>query len=480
MLAPARAAAPLALVLVASAACDPNGAGANPQFLSSQAGRGSTEHDLVPDVAERVVPSVVNVSAVRQSEIPEELFANPLFRRFFGAPGEDDEPELFEQAVGSGVVVDRAGLILTSSHIVTEADDVRVALADGRELTAVVVGRDPPSDLAVIRLLEPPPDLQALPFGDSTALRLGETVLAVGNPFGVGKTVTMGIVSATGRSGMGIVDYEDFIQTDAAINPGNSGGALVNLRGELVGINTAILTGSGGTQGIGFAIPSAMAQVIMRDLIEHGRVNRGVLGVQVQDITQPLAQALDLGAERGALVAEVVPGGPGERAGLARGDVIVAVNDIPVDSGGELRNLVALQGGGERVRLRVLREGQERLLAARLDTLEPEQATDIPPRSEAPEPAADLKGLELNELDESTRRLLEVPEAVDGVLVTRVDPSSAPGRAGLREGDVIVQLDRRPVASVGDFRERFVRGEQPALLLVLREGARLFVALPRS
>jgi serine protease Do len=310
-----------------------------------------------------------------------------------------------------------------------------------------------------------------LPFGDSSALRPGDVVLAIGNPFGIGQTVTMGIVSATGRSSMGIVDYEDFIQTDAAINPGNSGGGLINMAGELVGINTAILSRTGGYQGIGFAIPMKMVTPIMQSLIEHGRVSRGWLGVSIQDIDQSLAQALGLKSRKGVLIAEVLSGSPADRAGIQRGDVVTGIGEREVDSSVRLRALVAETTPGTKVSVSLLRGDAERELQVTLG----EQ-----PETEAARPgkAPSSLGLRLAPLTPEARQQLRVPDDVPGgVVVSDVAASSPASVAGLRPGDVLLEIDREAVASPAQAARRLAEVKQPVAILILRSGSRLFLAL---
>jgi serine protease Do len=322
----------------------------------------------IPDVAERVVDSVVNISTSHVVEAGPASF-DPFFSNPF-SPGFNDPGDRQAMSKGSGVIITANGRILTNAHVVKDADDIRVTLHDGNDYEAKVVGVDPKADLAVIQLKGNIPTLKPLAFGDSSVLRLGEVVLAIGDPFGVGKSVTMGIVSAKGRGGMGIEEYEDFIQTDAAINPGNSGGALVNLKGELVGINTAIASKSGGYAGIGFAIPTNMARPIMEQLIKDGKVSRGYLGVNIATVTPALAKEQSLPAQRGALLAAIDPNGPAAKSGLAEGDVVVALNGSEIKTSDVLRNTIAMIKPGTTVELQVVRkDGSKAAVKARLGEL---------------------------------------------------------------------------------------------------------------
>jgi serine protease Do len=322
----------------------------------------------IPDVAERVVDSVVNISISHAVEAGPAVF-DPFFSNPF-SPGFGDPGDRKSMSKGSGVIVTASGRILTNAHVVKDADDIKVTLHDGNDYEAKVVGVDPKADLAVIQLKGSVPSLKPLPFGDSSMLRLGDVVLAIGDPFGVGKSVTMGIVSAKGRGGMGIEEYEDFIQTDAAINPGNSGGALVNLKGELVGINTAIASKSGGYAGIGFAIPTNMARPIMEQLIKDGKVSRGYLGVSIGTVTPVIAKEYSLATQRGALIAGVDPKGPASRIGLVEGDVVVALNGTEIKTGDVLRNTIAMIKPGTTVDLQVVRKsGNKETIKAKLGEL---------------------------------------------------------------------------------------------------------------
>ena len=435
---------------------------------------GASVFDRLPDVSERAVRSVVNIRSTKSSsrdEGPEGL--DPFFRRFFR--GMPEMPERNQRSLGSGVIVDSKGVILTNNHVVEDADDIAVTLSDEREYAAEIVGTDPASDLAVIKLVEPPADLEALPFGDSASLRLGEAVLAIGNPFGVGQTVTLGIVSAKGRTNVRIVDYADFIQTDAAINPGNSGGALVNMRGELVGINTAILSRSGGYQGIGFAIPSNMASTLMQDLLDDGKVSRGFLGVFIQDLSPQLAEAMGVDpSTKGVVVSDVMEGGPANEAGIAAGDVILSVDGTPVDSAARLRLVIAGKGGDSGVKISLLRDGKKKTVRAKLEE------KDAPAIAEPEEEEPSKLGLRLEDLNARVRQQLrlEPDEVPSGAVVAGLAPGGPAAEAGLRVGDVIVEVNRSPVDSAAEAVEA-LKGEGDALLRVYRRGGYIFVVIDR-
>lgn len=429
----------------------------------------------VSDVAERAVRSVVNVSTKQRVETPPGIAQDPFFHDFFFGPGRGMPAPRERERVGqgSGVIIDAVqGLVVTNNHVVDGADEVEVSLPDGRKESATVVGADPKSDLAVLRMEDVPDDLEALSLGDSSTLRLGEVVLAIGNPFGVGQTVTMGIVSAVGRANMGIVDYEDFIQTDAAINPGNSGGALVNMRGELVGINTAIVSRSGGYQGIGFAIPTRMVQPIVDSILDDGTVQRGFLGIRMQELDEELADALGLDDTEGILVSDVVEDSPADRAGLERGDVIVSLDGDPVSSMARFRNRVAAAGPDAPFTCEIVRKGKRKTVRGKLDLLEGESSA---PEDE--EEVERLDGLKLGELGAEERERLRIPGRVDGVVVTAVEPRSRAARAGLRPGDVITEVNRQAVGSPADVRRAL--DADTALLLVYRDGTTMYVVLKR-
>ncbi len=426
-------------------------------------------------VAKAVMPAVVNIASARtirggEQAPPSPFFSDPFFRFFFGP---EPAPRR-ERSLGSGVLVTPDGYVLTNHHVVEGAQDIRVTLADRREFRAKLVGTDPRTDLAVLRL--PGTGFPVVPLGDSDRVEVAEVVLAIGNPFGLGQTVTMGIVSAVGRANVGIADYEDFIQTDAAINPGNSGGALVNARGELIGINTAIFTQSGGYMGIGFAVPVNMARQVMEQLVRRGRVSRGYLGVTVQELTPALARGLGLPAARGILVAEVAPDGPAAHAGLQRGDVNTAVDGKPVDDPGHFRNLVAGLAPGTRVRLTVVRDGRERVLEAVAAEL-PERG---PRAASAPVPPDPL-GLSVTDLTPELAHRLGLPPGTPGAVVAEVLPGGLAAEAGLRPGDVIREVNRQPVRSAREFARAVERARgQNLVLLIQRDGSTAYLVVERG
>ena len=430
--------------------------------------------------AKRAMPSVVKISVSKvvktpaNMQMPEGFEDNPMFRQFFGNGRGFQAPRSHrEGGLGSGVIVSPDGYILTNNHVVDDATDVTVSLPDRREFKGKVVGKDAKIDLAVVKI--DANNLPAITIGNNAKMEVGDCVLAIGNPFGVGQTVTMGIISATGRQ-VGIEDYEDFIQTDAAINPGNSGGALVNDRGELVGINTAILAGnSGGNQGIGFAVPVNLAREVMDQIVTHGRVIRSYLGVQVQGVTPSIAKAMNLPGPQGALVANVSPDSPASRAGLQSGDVITSINGNPVDESNQLRMTVSMMSPGQDAHLKVIRDGQVRDFTVKVEEMPGEKTQ----RASA-EPHANsntLQGVEVDSLDAQTARQLGLPATTRGVVVTNVDPASAAAAAGLHEGDVIQQVNRKPVTTPQEFASALRNGNGESLLLVNRQGNKMYLAV---
>ncbi len=405
----------------------------------------------------QVTPAVVNISTKSHVKIQQNpLFNDPFFRRFFDMPNMPQQQQE-RQALGSGVIVDsEKGYILTNNHVVANADEITVNLHDKRHFSAKVIGTDPDADLAVIQIKAE--NLAELSMANSDTLEVGDFVVAIGNPFGLEQTVTSGIVSALGRSGLGIEGYENFIQTDASINPGNSGGALVDLDGKLVGINTAIVGAGGGNVGIGFAIPSNMAQSIMSQLIEHGKVRRGQLGILIQDVTPDLAKAFDIGNHSGAVIAQVIKDSAAEKAGLKMGDVVTAINDKPVHSASQLRNVVGLLQVGEKLTLSIIRDGHKQTIHARI--AEPKQAT-----AEAASFSKQLSGAVLGAIEKGH----PLAGRVEGVEVIEVKRGSAAASAGLRQGDIIVSVNRQPVKNVEDVR-RAAKSNQSGILLNIRRG----------
>ncbi len=375
------------------------------------------------------------------------------------------------KSLGSGVILSSDGYILTNYHVIARADEIRVALPDKRILPAKVKGKDPRTDLALLKV--DAKGLKPIKMGDSDKLRVGDVVLAVGNPFGVGETVTMGIVSAVGRAGMGITDYEDFIQTDAAINPGNSGGALVNLKGELVGIPTAIVSRSGGYQGIGFAVPTALARPIIASLKKHGKVTRGYLGVQIQEITPPLAKVMKLSGTNGVLVADVEAGSAADKAGLKRGDVIVGLDGHEVTSLHRFRNSIAVRGKGAKVRLTVLRDGNKKEFSVVLGELSSDgRSGPAASGAKGPEHSA-WSGVAVDDLTSTLRSRLGLPKGMSGVVVRSVAPNSPAAFGGLRPGDVILEVNRHKTPTLKAFR-RAAKGRM-TVALVWRRGHTIYL-----
>jgi serine protease Do len=435
--------------------------------------------DSYAAIVDDVAPTVVTVRSSRTMRTSQQQtpFSNdPFFRRFFGEEGPQMPQERRQGGLGSGVIVRADGYILTNHHVIDGADDITVELSDRRTLKAKVVGSDPPSDLAVLKIEGA--GFAALPLGDSDHVRVGDVVLALGNPMGVGQTVTMGIVSAKGRAtGLGDGSFEDFLQTDAPINQGNSGGALVNTRGELIGINSQILSPSGGNIGIGFAIPAKMARSVMESLIAEGRVHRGMIGVTVQPMTPELAKSLRLSTIGGALVSNVTPGGPAAKAGIERGDVVTAIDGAPITDSNALRNHVAQRKPGSDVRLTVVREGRERTIDVTLDELPAAAAARDSRGSEEGNSGA---GLSVEPITPQVAERLGVAPG-NGLLVRNVDPAGPAAGAGFRPGDIIVEVDGAAVKSAGDLRKALAdAGSRPALVLVQREGATLYLPLSLS
>jgi serine protease Do len=429
-------------------------------------------------IVKKAQPEVVNISTSKVVKTPTGFSGgqmDPFFRQFFGGemPRGNQAPRARkEHSLGSGVIVSPEGYILTNNHVVDGATDVRVTMGDKREFQARVVGTDPQIDIAVLKI--DGDRLPAITIGDSSQVQVGDYALAIGNPFGVGQTVTMGIVSATGRGGLGIEDYEDFIQTDAPINPGNSGGALINDRGELIGINTAILTHSDGNQGIGFAVPVNLARQVMDQILKNGKVTRAYLGIIPQEVTPAIAKAFHATEMRGALVGDVSANSPAERAGIQKGDIIMDVNGKPVSDPNQLRMSISMMEPGSTVKVNVLRDGKPAQFTVKLDELPVKQE-----RASADKPGAQgsLDGVEVENLTPQDARELNLPARTGGVVVTSVDPGSQAAEAGLRKGDVIQEVNRKPVHNANEFEQAVRNAGKSPLLLVNRQGNTLFLAV---
>ncbi len=439
-------------------------------FPASPAGAGlpaAVGDTAVPSLApmlKKATPAVVNIAArgrVRVMDNP--LLADPFFRRFFNLP--EMPRERRTQSVGSGVIVDaEKGYVLTNNHVIANADEIVVTLRDRRRFTATLVGTDPDTDIAVLQI--PAENLTALPLGDSDALEVGDFVVAIGNPFGIGQTVTSGIVSALRRSGLGIEGFEDFIQTDASINPGNSGGALVTLDGKLIGINTAIIGPNGGNVGIGFAIPINMARQIMDQLIAYGAVDRGRLGIQIQDITPEIADALDLESTDGALITRIAPGSPADKAGLKAGDVVVAVEGRAIHNAPQLRNALGVLRAGKPVRITVLRDGRKRTLRAVLAKTE---KLTVPAKGIARR----LAGATFETLGPGS----PLYGRIEGVHVADVARGSPAWQIGLRKNDVIVAVNRKRVRNLEEFKAAVAESRGALLLNIQRGAAQIFIVI---
>ncbi|PIE52158.1 hypothetical protein CSA37_07865 [Candidatus Fermentibacteria bacterium] len=421
--------------------------------------------NLFASIAETVGPSVVTITSTTTVTAPAMPYMPWGFG--FGYPGGGTQ-EYVQEGLGSGVIISEDGLIVTNNHVAGDADELKVILSDGEAYEAKLVGADPRSDLALIQI-DTDSELPAIVLGDSENLRVGEWVLAVGSPFALSQTVTQGIVSYLGREGVGLADYESYIQTDAAINPGNSGGALVNLDGELIGVNTAIASRSGGYQGIGFAIPVSTVRSVTEDLLEYGEVRRGWLGVSIQEVSDELASQFELNDDTGVLLSDILPDSPAESAGLERGDVVIAIEGEDFSSIDEFRNMIADIDPGTRTELTVVRDGRERKITVLLGS-----------REEDPETVAhemqDNYGWQLSEMTEELQDRLGA-EGISGVVVLAVHSGSPAALAGIQSGDVIVEVNRNSVDSVSDVREELEETVGEALLLIWRRGRTVFMVL---
>ncbi|MDR3604337.1 MAG: DegQ family serine endoprotease [Desulfomonilaceae bacterium] len=442
-------------------------------------------------VAEKVKPAVVNISSMKKEAISssegapdlEPFFKNHPFKDFFGdeffkrfkkGPGEGRE--IHPQGMGSGVIISADGLILTNAHVVKDADEITVTISDKRSFKAKVKGIDPESDIAVIQI-----DAKGLPtanLGDSSKLQVGEIVFAIGNPFGLNRTVTMGIVSATGRTNVGIIDYEDFIQTDAAINPGNSGGPLVNIDGDVVGINTAIASRSGGYQGIGFAIPSSSAKLIMSDLIKNGKVKRGLLGVNIQDMTESLAKSFGRNDAEGALVSQVIEGSPAEKAGIKAGDIVLKFNNELVKGAANLKNLVGKEKPGSSATLTIYRDKKTMEVPVKIAerTQKAVASSGATGGASAAETSNDL-GIQIEPVPGVVASKMDLKEG-QGILVKDISSDGVGARMGLHSGDVILEVDGTTVSTVDSFTKAVSEAKKNKVirLKVQRGKAKIFLA----
>lgn len=431
------------------------------------------------EIVKAVSPAVVNISStkvVKRQPSPFDDFFDFLY------PFPDGRGRKWkEQSLGSGVIVSSDGYIVTNNHVIEQADEIKVILIDKKSFKARVVGSDPKTDIAIIKI--DAKGLPVIPWGDSDKLQVGEFVLAIGNPFGLSHTVTMGIISAVGRADVGITDYENFIQTDAAINPGNSGGPLVNIKGELIGINTAIFSKTGGYQGIGFTVPSNMVRVVMDQLIKQGKVTRGWLGITIQELTPEIAQKFGLKQSEGALVSDVAKGSPAYRAGIMRGDIILEFNGKKVRDVATLRNMVAQSRIGSQVEIKVSRRDKE--IAVRATIMElPADLGDVVPSSSQGMDMSDnaLSGITVMDLNAAIAKQLGIDRDEKGVVIVKVEHGSSAEDAGLRKGDVVQEIDRQRINSLNDFNKiaSKISPDDSVLLFINRSGKKFYVALPPS
>jgi serine protease Do len=430
------------------------------------------------EIVNAVSPAVVNISTTKVVRREQGPFFDDPFFEFFNPLHEFNTPRKWkEKSLGSGVIVSPDGYIITNNHVVEKSDDIKVTLVDRRTFKGTIVGADPKTDIAILKI--DAGSLMTLKWGDSDKLQVGEFVLAIGSPYGLSNTVTMGIISAVGRANVGIADYEDFIQTDAAINPGNSGGPLVNIQGELIGINTAIFSRTGGYQGIGFAVPSNMVRLIMDQLIQKGMVTRGWIGVTIQELTPELAQEFKLKQSGGALVSDVAKDSPAAKAGIMRGDVILEFNGKQVKDVSSLRNMVAQSKSGTEISMKVLRAGREFTVKIFITELPRETAEitneQIPSESES----KILTGLTVMDLSKEINRQLGFSKGERGVVVVRVEPGSPADEAEMKKGDIIKEIDKREINNLNDYTRiaSNIKRNSSVLLFVNRGGKKFYVIL---
>jgi serine protease Do len=474
----------LAVGLTLQGAPGASTATAAPAATGAPAAAPSGELRSYADVAERTMPAVVNIATDKpaDSDFQHPFMDDPTFRRFFNMP--DDEThrgqDRVERSMGSGIVISSDGYILTNNHVVENATKIKVTFEGEREYEAKIIGTDPPTDVALLKIEAK--GLPTIEVADSAKLRIGDQVMAIGNPFGVGQTITMGIVSALGRN-IGLTDYADFIQTDASINPGNSGGALVNMEGKLVGMNSAILSRSGGSMGIGFSIPANMAMKVVASLKADGEVKRAYLGVLPQPVDQSLADYYGMDKPRGVLVAQVNDDTPAAAAGVKEGDIILSVDGRPINTPNALRNLISLSEVGHPAKVQVLREGKEREIVVKLGRLPDQQVAANAPAVQG-DNADDttLAGVSVRPLNDRLRAMASIPETVQGLLVMEVTATSNAAGEGLEEGDVIVEVNRMPVNSLAEFQTALARTpDKPVFMRVYKQQVRqnVFLAVPR-
>jgi len=438
----------------------------------------------IADLAEKLIPTVVTIQTESTIKISDRggFFGDDFFDNFFFGPRAPQKPrerEHKQQGQGSGVIISSSGQILTNNHVIQGADQIKVTLSDKREFKAKIVGTDSLTDIAVIQIEEAVKDLPAAALGNSDALRVGEWVIAIGSPFALSQTVTKGIVSAKGVHGRGITSYENFIQTDAAINMGNSGGGLFNLAGELIGVNTAILTRSGGFQGIGFAIPVNWARSIMNDLVKDGKVSRGWLGVSIQDVDANIAKALNLNPAKGALISEVFEGSPAQKAGIKDGDVVRFINGQAIDDANSLRNTVAALRPGENAEFEILREGKTLKLKVNIALRDENNLSGAAPDSKDAKKDANEWGIQAAELTKEQRKSAGLAETAGGVLVAAVKDKSPAEKSGIKRGDIILVANNKRITDLKDFNSVFGSDSKTIMLQIRRSGSQFFTVLEK-
>jgi len=440
----------------------------------------SGESTAFSEIVKMVSPVVVNISTSKTVEKDSRPFSDLFDDKFFDFLEPYHHPKKWkEQSLGSGMIVSPEGYILTNAHVVEKADEIQVTLYDQQNFKGKIIGSDPKTDIAVIKISAN--ELPAIKWGDSDKISVGEFVLAFGNPYSLSNTVTMGIVSAVGRANVGIADYEDFIQTDAAINPGNSGGPLVNIKGEMIGVNTAIFSRTGGYQGIGFAVPSNMAKSVMTQLIKEGKVTRGWLGITIQNFTPELAREFGLSKSTGALVTEIMKGSPAEKAGLRRGDIIIEVDDKEIKNVESLRNTIAQSTVGRSIKLTIIRDGKHLTLTAKITEFPQDMAQTTPQESEDRFSYQEnaLAGFSVLDLTGEIAKQLGLSKDEKGVVIVKVEPYTAAEDAGLRKGDIIQEINKKNIRNIHDFNAIIskVKKGDTLLLFINRNGNKFYITL---